>query len=100
MPVMHMIITEEVQNAMHQKLIESLFCCQVGLTPLSGAGIHGDDHITQKVGIDITMFTFAHGKGNDIRGPLMMQIGLIEHCDAHVIHKDHGEFGVRRAQGV
>ncbi len=95
-----MVITEQVQDTMDQQLVETLIYAEARRPPLPCTGIHGDDHITQQMGINVSMGPLAHGKCNDVGGSLALQIIPVELSDALIIHYQDGQLRFRRAQGV
>jgi len=95
-----MIIAEDVQDAMDQQLIKAPFLGHPSVGSLPCAGVHGNYHVSQQVGVDAPMFSFLHGKGDDIGGAVMAQVPFVKFLNARIIHDQYGEFALRAIQGV
>jgi hypothetical protein len=52
------------------------------------------------MGRQMGKLTLAHGKGDDIGRSPAVKIFLVEDCDLRVIHKEDGNFAIRKVQGA
>lgn len=95
-----MVISENMQNAVNQQLIKAIFHRYAGLLRLLGTSVCRNYDVAQQVRINIPKFTLAHGKGDDIGGPAMIQIRMVHLCDAGIIHDQYRELTLTAVQGV
>ena len=58
-------------------------------------GFHGNHHIAQDLGIDMSILAFAHGKGNDIGRLIPSQIAPVYFPDLFIIRKKDADVLIR-----
>jgi len=95
-----MIIAEDMQDAVDQQLIKAAFHRHFCVGGFPCAGIRRNHHVSKQEGIDSPVFSFLHGKRDDVGGAGMVQVRLIEFLDARIIHDQDGEFAIMAVQGV
>lgn len=95
-----MIVSNQVQNTMNQKLIETVFEWHSGLGGFPMGGIGGDYHVPKQIRADFGKRAFLHGKRDDIGWTDVIQIGLVEFGYSWIIYDKNGQLGIRVAQGV
>lgn len=85
-----MVVAEEMQDAVDQQLVKAFIYAEPGHFGFLKTGIHRYDDIPKQLGIDIAMGPFTHRKGDDVGGPLMLQVVLIELSDTRVVYDQDG----------
>jgi len=57
---MDMVIAEQVQDAVNQQLVKTIFRGNTSSFSLSGACVRRNDHISEYLGVDLAKVTLSH----------------------------------------
>jgi hypothetical protein len=95
-----MVIPEQMQHAVDQQLVESHPNGNICMFRLPGAGVHGNDHITQQFRVNIRMVPLAHREGDDIGRTCVLKIRRVEFGNTDIVYDYNRKFAFRAVQGV
>jgi len=98
--ILFVIITGEMQDAMHQQKIQNHR--QGDMMPPSHGfgGRRRNDHVTQHIRRNITEFSVAHRKSEDVRGRVLLAIPAVQISHFVIVYNNNAQFGVSVTQGV
>ncbi len=85
-----MIVPDQMQYTVNQKLIKAILHADVCRMGFLFCGFNRYDHITEQIWIYIIKMAFTHGKSNNIRRAISVQIINIQDFDLLVINKKDG----------
>lgn len=96
----HVIVTQEMQDAVHQQ--PTHFRVETSARPrsLSRGSIEADDHVTQRDAYPLRALPLYLREGQHIGGPVFTSPHAVERSDLVVAGQNDGEIWIRIAQGV
>jgi len=94
------IKTEQVQDAVDQKLVEAGFKRNTDPFGFSSCRVQRYDHISQKVRIELLEPALLHGEGKHIGRLGPMQESLVEFGYFLIIYNKDGQLALTTFQGV
>ncbi len=92
-----MVIAEQMQDTVHQQLVEPLFQAYAAILRFPCRGIGRYDHIPQKIRSQVREFTFPHGKSDDVCGTTAVEVLLVQFFYLGIIDNNDGDLSVRAA---
>jgi hypothetical protein len=95
-----MVKAEQVQNAVHQELVQTAFQRYTSGGAFPCGGVDRDHDIAEQLGRHIGEFACAHRKGDDIGRSRPVQVLSVQTRDVVVSDKQYREFRLRTVQGV
>jgi len=94
------LITEQVQNAVHQEFVQTNCQRYSRSVAFPFGGVDRDHDIAEQLGRDIGEFAFTHRKGDDIGRSRPTQVLSVQLSDGGIIDEQYGKLRLRTAQGV
>ncbi len=95
-----MIITQQVKDAVHQKLGKTFFHAYASNFSFSRGSFNGNNHVAEKLRSDVIKLACSHGKCDDIGRAVSIEIFLIKLSYFGIINDKYGKLCIRTVQGV
>jgi hypothetical protein len=81
------IIAQQVEQAVYHEEIKFIIEIHPGFAGVGDGLFHGDDDVPQDCGVDVAIFTFPQGKGNDVRDTISGEIVPVYLPDRIIIYE-------------